>query len=673
MRHRSPRLARRRLALLLPLAVALSAGVSTAASAPGDPMPYFRFPWLSGEEAPGSPELFAEAPHTVLVVWNRACPRCTGLALQCDALDDSLRRFGVPVLGLLFGPDDPSALQDRLRADGIRTPHLWDASGLIARDLEMGDRHLGVFLVDAQGTIIADLDDEIPELVPPVLSALRAAGEQRSTTGEPRPAAAEVAPPVTSRPTPRFAVDGRWRLSNTDGSRSGDTGLFGETLEPGAALIARWDLRAHWPVAPGIEFVPRLRLSNEDAATLQEGAEPWANRYGTASLLLRRGRLRAALGAFETCVAPLVLQRWDADDAPPLGGNVGCACGGAGPAGVGPRSLEILGPNYSLEGMSIGLSERWFRARAELAVPRWEETSTASDPWIARSESHYRRVLTAGVIDLGAAGREDPRTGLSAPWGVRLARVAIEDDRRTIDPSRATLPGREQDERSWSAWLALRPRTDWLLEGEGAWWTGDERVRESQTGRPEHERTEARAFRAGGGYERTWARTHLSARLHWIRTDPGFAPHYRALTYQADREGWRVRVGAEWHDPGGAKERLAADLLYRRVRESQDDPQRRLLPGAGRIRETLASAVLRMRPTGAWQAEGAVVLSEVDYPRAALVDERKELLSLSLRWEGWAALDPVFPVRLDPPPRGVRSRAHRDDAVALGAGERIAS
>lgn len=635
--------------LLLCIVVTAARGLETGAAAP-----YFQLPWLSEEEAPSSPELFGESPLTALVLWNRGCPRCAGLGLQCDTLAAEAGPLGVAVLGLLFGPDEPVALRQLLADRGVRTPHLWDESGATARDLGLGGRHFGALLVDREGRVVAAFDDEIAELTAPIVAAVRqwqapgdrtAGGTSQADAGGSGPPAAAAAPEHAEDQTaPRLSVDARARLSTTEGARTGDRGLLGEPLEPGALFLGRVDLRVAWPLARGVTLVPWLRVSNEEEEALLEGAEQWSNRHGTLSLIARRGPFAGTLGAFPLRVAPLVLQRWDTEDAPSIAGAAGCACAG-GVAGVRSRSLEVLAPEYTFEGLTALASGRWARLRSAVAVPRWESPASPLAPTRDRLAAHYRRVLSAAALDLGRAGSEDPATGLATPWGVRLARVALDDDRRTISTLEWERPFEERDEAAWSAWLALRPAPGILVDGERAWWSvrGTVAALRYPEGliRAPLDR-EAGALRVGGAIRRALGWVSLAGRAHWIRTDPGFAPAYRALTYEPNREGWRFSVGAELRDPLGGPERAGLELFHRGMRETEDHVARREFPGSGRVRETVQSASVRYRPAPRWEAAAHYARSEFDDPRPLAPDERQRGVSLDLRWSGLGPVEPAL-------------------------------
>ena len=329
---------------------------------PGEAAPPFELPWLDGGGRARSAEIFSQRSATVLFLWDRGCPRCVRIALTCPELSDSLASLDAQVVGIVLGPGDPDELADLLWDRGVLVPHLWDEERATAGPYGLGRRHLGIFVVDRAGTVRAVFDDRVPDLVRPALPAVREV--LASPVVEAVPVAAAVSAPSG---WPVLKIDGRARLLSTEGARSGDTGLFGEELENGTLLLFRWDLRMSWTLAEGIVFEPWLRVSNETDAVLTQGPEQLSSRYGSASLRVRRGPFSGVLGAFELRVSPLLLQRWDRQDAPPIGGASGCGLCGAGASGVQQHSLEILRPEYTFEGATATYRNRFGRLQGWIA------------------------------------------------------------------------------------------------------------------------------------------------------------------------------------------------------------------------------------------------------------------------------------------------------------------
>lgn len=601
---------------------------SACAIAPGDPAPAFDLPWLQMDGSGASTALFAQSDATVLVIWNRGCPRCTGIALGANALADSIAPLGGQVVGILFGPDDPAALEDLLWEEGVAVPHLWDGAAVTASAYELGIRHLGVFVVDRAGAIRALFDDQIPNLVGPVLPAARAAlvhpGEAalvRSTPpGRPAPSAL---------PLPGLAIDGRMRVLSTEGARAGDAGLNGEALQNGAAFLTRWDLRMTWTLSRNVDFVPWLRVSNESDEVFPEGSDLFRSRHGTASLNARAGRLSGTLGNYPLRLSPLLLQRWDADDAPPLGGVSGCGCGGGGGAGLQQYSLEVLGPTYRFEGATVGWSHRFGRVRGFMAVPRWERRIASTAGPDQTQTAQYRQTVAGASIDVGAPGGLDPRFELSTPLGLRAGYLSVGDDQRTL-PVRNYIRPTPWDERGW-----------FLLGSAGPWWgiTGDVEYvgwHLDSAGKRRSAR-DAAGYRAGLRVEEPVGPMVLWGAAHRLRSDRDFAPAYGSITYEANREGWRAWAGARMLETeGGTRERWGIALFYRGVREVEE-----ITWAEGPIREKIASVSLSARPAHNLLAEAHGIFAKTDQPGTA-PDLTTRGVSGDVRWEGNPVLEPVL-------------------------------
>lgn len=612
------------------LLVASAAG----APAPGDPAPAFDLPRLGADGNVTAPTLFGTNDATVLVIWNRDCPICTEIALGFPATADSIAELGGQVLAIAFGPDDPDDIKDLLWDRGVLIPHLWDEKGAVAAAYGLGDRHLSIFVVDRRGIVHDRYDDRTRQLPSRVIDAVR-----RTLSG---PALVPVvsSAPATGIRFPRLDLDGRARLQFTERARPGDEGLFGESLENGTLLLHRWDLRATWDLAPGLDLVTLLRIGNEADAVLTEGAEQLSSRYGTLSLRGRRGSVAGVLGAYPLRISPLLLQRWDERDAPPLGGVSGCGCG-AGAAGLSQRSLEILAPEYTFEGASFVGSHRLARLHAFVAVPRWEKVVRRNAPAQEQVLARYRRTLEGLTVDLGPRKQIDSATGLPKPIGLRLGAIWLGDDRRTVPEEINTVQPIERDERGFSALARVGPWRGVAIEGEFADW------RRLDPGAPDESEN---AFRAGIDGRHRLGRTAIHASFDRFRTDARFEPFYRALTYDPNRNGCRATAGlALYPDATAAYEIAGLILFYRGSRETDEIS----FPDVGRESSMTASATLYGRPRPDLLAELHLLYIEARYPRLVQSDEKKTGLSFDLRWEGIPALDPIL--RLD--------AIRRDDGV----------
>ncbi|MBD3161571.1 MAG: redoxin domain-containing protein [Candidatus Eisenbacteria bacterium] len=630
---------RRRTGALLPALLALiTAAVPAAALGPGDPAPAFVLPWLTDEGTAASADLFGEHDATVLMIWDRGCPHCTEVALSSEEFADAVARLGARLVGVVMGPDDRGALEDLFWEEGLLVPHLWDEGRKLAGRYGLGFQHLGIFVIDRSGTIRAVFDDRVDDPVEEVLPAVRA------VVSQPLPASQRPAP-ILAVEGPNLRIDGRLRILSTEGARPGDTGLYGELLENGSVFLHRWDLRAVWSLAPGVEFIPWLRLSNESETVLTEAEDRLANRYGSATLRFTRGPVSASLGAFDLMVSPLLLMRWDEEDAPPLAGASGCGVCGAGASGLEQRSLEILEPEYTFEGLAASFRRRYSRIAGWVAVSQWERQPPAEGTFDELASGRYRRILSGGLLDLGPTSQADPRLGLPTGIGLRFGVVAVQDDQRSIEKHYPDLSPHDRDEVGWVVLSRLGPWSGVSVEGEWVDWSREIQDREE----------EADAVRIGLTAEREMGRIGLWGRFHRIRTDRLFEPRFRALTYDGNREGWRAAAGMTVRPVLGGRERFGVSLFYRGVEET--DPVE--APAHGAVRYRIASATLSGRPAPDLLVEMTGLLLENDSPVAGLEDEQTRGIAGDLRWERIPVLEPVLHVEM------IRSEPRGADAATI--------
>jgi peroxiredoxin len=632
--------------ILMGVVLWLAAGSAPAAALePGEVCPDFDLPWLDGGGRARAAEVLPRAPITVLLFWNRECPHCADLALSVDYLAEAVAGDDAQVVPIAFGPDDPVSLRFLLRDEGVRTRQLWDAEGSVAAAYDLGFEHLGIFVVSADRRLAAVFHSEISDLLGDVVPAVREAAQ--ALPADAGLSAERGGGAAIGAAGPRLRTDGRLRFLTTEGTEPGDLGLYGERLESGALLLLRWDLRLVWDLAPGVTFVPWLRVSNEDEVLLTEGPEQFASRYGTASLKVERGRVAATLGAFPLRISPLLLQRWDEEDAPPLGGVSGCSTCGAGASGLSQRSLEVLGPDYRFEGASARWTGDYTAFRVWAAVARRENALPRDSGVSARDslDARYRRVLHGATMDIGWAGRKDPVFGLPEPFGLRVGYLSVGDDARTVG-SEYIRPSEDRDEQGVSVLAVAGPWRGLSVDGEHVWWhlTHRAAARVWDSGwvtRWSRAELDRRAVR--GGIRGRWSlgRGALWARVHRIWAEPGFDPLYAALTYEGNRRGWRGAIGFDRDaNPGSGPRFLGAGVFYRATEESEATSS-----WGEPIQETIGSVTLRGRPCA--RAEGQLhgVRTTTEYPAGVLPDEETLGLSLDLRWPEWPTVDPM--VRVD--------------------------
>jgi hypothetical protein len=216
---------------------------------------------------------------------------------------------------------------------------------------------------------------------------------------------------------------------------------------------------------------------------------------------------------------------------------------------------------------------------------------------------------------------------MPSPLGLRVGVLSVADDGRTLGPE-AYRPI-QHDEWGWVAETRLEARS---------WLSGEAQLAGWELNESGH-RSDASAWLAG--FRSAMARGPVSfwMRLHRLYTEPDFDPLYRALTYKLNQEGWRIAGGlGGWSTPSSRKERLSASVFYRAARETEE----RQAPGLGKSRSTVLSVSLSVRPAGGLLAELSAVETKNQTPRVPV--ERSRGLSLDLRLERWAFLDPQLRV-----------------------------
>ncbi len=631
------------------LACALLAGAAIALE-PGDPAPAFDLLFLAEEGGLRAPECFLESPVTVLLIWDRGCPHCLDLALSSSALADSIEPLGARVLGIVLGPDDPAAIRDVLWERAVAVRQLWDRERKTAGAYDLGIKHIGIFVIDRSGTIRACFDDKVDDLVAAVRPAVMDVIDGSRSAGQPQPRSFL---PKSENPVARSGIqplgwptlhfDGRSRLTTTDRARPGDVGLYGETIENGALLLHRWDLRLTWELTPRIVIEPWLRVGNESETALTEGAEQLSNPHGSLSVRYVDRSVSATLGAYPLRLSPLALQRWDLDDLPPIGGGAGgvsCACGG-GALGLQQKSLEMLGTDYTFEGASASIRTDDWLARGWIAIPRHENRGSRY-PSAERDQPRFRRIVYGGSLDLGRAGAVERTFGLPQPFGVRAGFLWLEDDKRTLDPSTVYLPylPSERDE-----------RVGFVLASAGPWngISADMEFAELRSNDPFD--SHGRGFRGGLRGERAVDRLVFWGRAHRIQIDPGFAPYYRALTYEENREGWRSSLGFRLLPySGAAREWLGLTLYSRDVRERSSSAGQGIKPP----RWTTYGISVLGRPLRDLVIEAHWVAVREKRPLASGGDIRTSGASIETYWDGLGTLQPSFRLEAIRPESGIQ-------------------
>jgi hypothetical protein len=342
-----------------------------------------------------------------------------------------------------------------------------------------------------------------------------------------------------------------------DWGPSEPTGPYGEVLEQGKSLTFRLQCQVTAEVASWLSAGALLRLSNENEDVLELGPQYFSNELGSVFAKYLGGSFSARLGYFDAHFSPLSLMRWDAEDNPRTGGRSStCACAGSAGAYL-LQSLEELGPDLTLEGLDLAWSFRSLATlRAFYAIPR-----TAHEVSYAALESgsetlldfRYRRDLYGIRADLS------PWDHAGAPRpGVSFHSVVARDDEES-----AILP--------LAGYESLVPAVNDQVHGGritvpvGRRLSVDAEFDRTRTDDDVRQATDE--IRYGNGFLGTAAAeptAWLSASAAYLYTSDDFVSTYKALSYQPNRKGARLRLNVH---PG----RLGVDLFARYLQPVEPD------------------------------------------------------------------------------------------------------
>ena len=470
----------------------------------------------------------------------------------------------------------------------MAVPHLWDGAAVTASAYELGIRHLGVFVVDRAGAIRAVFDDQIPNLVGPVLPAVRAALvhpagrplSTGSTARPPRPAGAfrpSAAGPRDRRPHARPVDRGsarRRRRSQRGGSPErrrvphpvGSPDDLDALAECRLRSLASRQQRVGRGVPGGIRPLsepPRHR----------EPERPGRDASRARSEPIRSGSRRS----------------FCSDGTPTTRRHSGAFRVAAAEAAAGRDSSSTASRSSVRPTVSRGRRSRWShrfgRVRGFMAVPRWERRIASTAGPDQTQTAQYRQTVAGASIDVGAPGALDPRFELPTPLGLRAGYLSVGDDQRTLPapqlhPSdsvgRAGMvpPGKRGP---WRGITGDVEYVGWHLDSAGK----------------RRSARDAAGYRAGLRVEEPVGPMVLWGAAHRLRSDRDFAPAYGSITYEANREGWRAWAGLRRLETRGGTPGTLGDrpLLSRGPRDRRDHLVRR-----GRSARRVASVSLSARP-----------------------------------------------------------------------------
>ena len=291
-------------------------------------------------------------------------------------------------------------------------------------------------------------------------------------------------------------------------------GTYNEELRRGFSFKERLMLEVVYSLTQQIDAGGIVRVSNEGSEVLLAGPQYFSSEFGSAFVAYRTPSLGARLGYYDTYYTPLTLMRWDVNDDPE--GGAGCGCPGTASVGgtLLGETLEELGPTLTFEG-------------AQFSATPLEAQAFSIDGFLARA-----RPASAGVRQLLTYGaRLDVTRYLSQPSSLLdvsalVVRSAEDENSVNLPPPAAPPFANTVFGLTWKVPVAK------YLSVDGEWTLS---------------RTSGGTERHGNGgivsVSLTPTRT-LKIVTSYLYLSPNWESFFRALSYNPDREGIRVRVEA---------------------------------------------------------------------------------------------------------------------------------
>ena len=313
--------------------------------------------------------------------------------------------------------------------------------------------------------------------------------------------------------------DIRVRLRHVDSGRHREIrGTYGEVLNRGFSLKHRFILEASYQVSSVLRVGGLVRVSNEDEQVLESGPEYFSSQFGSAFVAYETPAVISRLGYYAISYTPLSLMRWDIKDDPEGGGGGCSACGAVGVGGlILGETVEELGPNVTFEGLKLDLAPtETFGLNCFWARPR-----TAGGDY---------QVITYG----SKVGFKRYVRSLSSFVDIGVFAMRSEEDEKSVENS-DTRPDHEPFKNTVYGLTWEMPLLTWLsLSGE-ATATETERTDEA-TGLLDD--LEGKGIIGSAALK--LAATTLEA--SYMHLSPDWDSYFRALSYNPDREGVRLRL-----------------------------------------------------------------------------------------------------------------------------------
>jgi hypothetical protein len=572
--------------------LAVSALSAFAQIPPGSTAPPFELPLFSSGEYVNSTGLFSAHAHTFIIFWDSGCPHCVQSLLGCEMF--SLDRAGqdLAVYGIHADQGDLAGVYQLIEANGITFPQLWDIEGGTARHYGATLAEFTVFLVDRRGIITAaeldpqgDMRSTLEEMLSrraiapdpgdaPDPAVAPAAGDTGDTS--PGDVTAGQASPTLAGLT--IKGDFRTRFLAVESRGVDAQGPYGEEITPGNDIQYRFELEISRRIHRYLTVGGLLRISNEPEDVLEAGPKYLGSEWGSAYAEMNYKLFRLRAGFYQIAMTPLTLMRWDWNDNPRIGGQAGCGCGAQ--AGVLLlESLEELGPDLVFEGAVADYHYKGLMLKAFYAIPRRANRTTYLE---ARSTGAKEAMYSLEIFGFESVWQKpDGRTG--SAWQAGLHLVGSYENKNSVDWVELGYPATSPWTSSAILTGDLKIPVIRFVDLEGEW------ILANQTN--QHDPQPAKATGQGGLAGIVLAREpSLSLRCDYIRLESGFNTPFSALSYAANREGFRISGQAPLY-----RDMAVVALFYKQLKEINA-----FQPGAEREEGTLFGASLDIEMPSGW-------------------------------------------------------------------------
>lgn len=549
------------------MVVLLCCIVGTVGGEVGEEAPGFDLPLLNGEGYRGSADLFGTHRSVFLVFWESHCPHCVEALAECEEFYLEYGGGDVDVVGVNSDEEDALRARGLLGAGAITFLQLWDRRGEVTRAYGVPLDVFTICLVGNGGRIIRRAEDphgDIKGIIEEMLIGgaaevpMPVAGDEGGekapeiqSEGEGGVGPAGALPRAMSDAELAFRGSERLRFLSIDSRGEGAVGPYGEEVKSQNKLLQRFELEVSRRLGRYVTVGGLLRVSNEGRDVLRSGPQYFDSEWGSAFVEINVTRFMLRLGYYPVHMSPLTMMRWDWDDNPRTGGDAGCGCGAA--AGVLLiESLEELGPEMFFEGAMASYSHGDIEVRAFYAIPRRAVESSAMEVGFGGAEpTAYSLEIYGGDVEWQ---RYDTRTG--SFWRAGLQFLGSWENHRSVDflalGYGIAPPWYESSILTVSAQAPLLRWTSLVAE-----WIVVNRARGHGFIEPDVDLVRLKGSGGTAGFLLEHPRW-LRLRLDYLRLGDEFYSPFSALSYEPNREGWRVSSRLEL--PG---EFSAISLFYK--------------------------------------------------------------------------------------------------------------